>query len=89
MLIYEAIKALEIRTSIEFKVSFPNNTIVLCFFFFLFITHLYFFILVAIAQIFIPTAELVIPTGKQTNEANGETETQPVTVKTKLSKCVT
>ena len=33
-----------------------------------------------IAQIFISTAELAIPTGTKTNEANGETETQPVTV---------
>ena len=29
---------------------------------------------------FIPTAELVIPTETQTNEANVGTETQPVTV---------
>ena len=40
-----------------------------------------------IAQSFIPTAELVIPTGTQTNEANAEIETQPVTVETKISKC--
>ena len=39
-----------------------------------------------IAQIFIPIAELVIPTGKQTNEANAEIETQPVTVVTKIGK---
>ena len=38
-----------------------------------------------ISQIFIPTAELVIPTGTQTNEANAEIETQPVTVETKIS----
>ena len=40
-----------------------------------------------IAHSFIPTAELVIPTGTQTNEANAEIETQPVTVETKISKC--
>ena len=40
-----------------------------------------------IAQIFIPTAELAIPTGIPTNEANAETETQPVTVEAKISKC--
>ena len=39
-----------------------------------------------IAQIFIPAAELAIPTGTQTNEANAETETQPATVEDKTSK---
>ena len=38
---------------------------------------------------FIPTAELVISTGTQTNEANTEIQTQPVTVETKISKCST
>ena len=33
-----------------------------------------------IAQIFIPTAELVIPTGTQTKQANAEIKTQPVIV---------
>ena len=42
-----------------------------------------------IAQIFIHTAELVIPTGTQTNDANAEIETQPVTVETKISNCST
>ena len=37
-----------------------------------------------IAQIFIPTAVLVIPTGTQNNEANTDIETQPVTVETKI-----
>ena len=41
-----------------------------------------------IAQIFIPTAELVIPTGIATNEANAEIETQPVIFETKISKCL-
>ena len=39
-----------------------------------------------IAQTPNPTAELVIWTGAQTNEANSETETQPLTVETKISK---
>ena len=38
-----------------------------------------------ITQIFIPTAELVIPKETPTNEVNAETKTQPVTVKTKMS----
>ena len=41
-----------------------------------------------IAQIFNPTAKLVIPTGTQTNEANAEKETQ-VTAEAKISKCST
>ena len=35
------------------------------------------------AQIFNPTAELVIPTETPTNEANAEIETQPLTAETK------
>ena len=42
-----------------------------------------------IAQIFIPTVELVIATGTKTNEVCGEIQTQPVIVETKLSKCLT
>ena len=42
-----------------------------------------------IARTFIPTFELVIPTGTQTNETNSEMETQPVIVETKISKCST
>ena len=37
------------------------------------------------AQIFIPTAELVILTGTQTNDANAKTEAQPVIVEAKIS----
>ena len=39
-----------------------------------------------IALIFNPTAELVMPTGTQTNEANAEIETQPVTGEAKIRK---
>ena len=55
---------------------------------FLIIT-LYFLIPAVIVHIFIPTAELAIPTGTQTNEANAENQTQLVYVGTKLSKCST
>ena len=37
-----------------------------------------------IVQFFIPMAELVISTGKQTNEADVEIETQPVTVESNM-----
>ena len=33
----------------------------------------------------IPATELSIPTGTQTNEANAEIETQPVTIEVKIS----
>ena len=56
-------------------------------FFFFLIVDLYFLIAAMIVTVFIPTAKLVIPTGTQTNEANAEIETQPVTVKTNISKC--
>ena len=59
------------------NLSFPNNTILSCFFFFFLIIDLYFLIPAEIAQIFNPTAELVIPTGTRTKEANAEIETQP------------
>ena len=82
-------KDLEIRTSIVFNLSFPNNTILSCFLFFYFMIDLYFLIPAVIAQFLIPTADLLIPTGTPTNEENAEIETQPVTVETKISKCST
>ena len=48
--------------------------------------HLYFLIPAIIAQMFISTEELVIPTGTQTNEANAEIETQPVIAEDIISK---
>ena len=71
---------------IVFNLSFPSNTILSCFFYFFFTIHLYFLISAVIAQISIPTAEIVIPTGIATNEANAEIERKPVTVETKISK---
>ena len=47
------------------------------------ITDLYFLIPAVITQIFIVAAELVIPAGIPTNEANAEIETQPVTAEMK------
>ena len=76
---------LEIRTSIGLQLSFPNNTILSCIFFFFFIIDLYFLISAVIAQIFIPTAEVVILTGTQANRTNAEIETQPVTFEARIS----
>ena len=39
-----------------------------------------------ITHIFIPTAELVIPTGRQTKELNAEIEAELVIVEAKISK---
>ena len=53
-----------------FDLVFANNTILSYFFFFSLIFVLYFLILVAIVQIFNPIAELVIPIGIPSKEAN-------------------
>ena len=59
----KSISALEIRTSIVFNLSFPKNPILSCLFSFFFILiDSYVLILAVIAQSFIPTAKLVIPT---------------------------
>ena len=50
-------------------------------------TDFYILIPTMIAQIFSPTAELIMPTGTKTNEANAEIKTQPVTVEAQISKC--
>ena len=50
---------------------------------------LYVLIHALITQIFIPTAELVIPTRIAASKSNAEVETQPVTVEAKISKCST
>ena len=54
-----------------------------------FIIHLYFLIPAVIEQIFSPTAKLVIPAERTTNESNPRIETEPVTVESKISKCLT
>ena len=85
-LIYEAITALKIRTSIAFNLSIPNSTILSCFFFFFVTTDLYFLIPAVIWQIFFPIAELVIPKGIQTYEANADTEIQPISAEARINK---
>ena len=51
-----------------------------------YLIDLYFLIPATIAQMFMPTAELVMPTGISTNKVNAEIETQPVTVETRIRK---
>ena len=61
----------------------------LSFFFFFFTINLYFSIPAVIPQIFILTGERKIPSGIATKEANADFKTQPVTVETKINKCLT
>ena len=68
---------------------FPKSTILSCFFLFFFIIDLYFLVPAMNAQILIPIAELVVPTGTQTNEANADTEAQGVIFEARISKCST
>ena len=60
---------------------------IMLFCFFLMI-DLYFLIPAISAQIFIPTAELVIATGTPTNETNAEIETHPLTTAKNERKCL-
>ena len=69
-----------------FNSDFANNTTLSCFLFFFLIIESYILILVVIAQIFNPIAELVVPIGIPTKEAKGEMETHPVIVEDKIRK---
>ena len=60
-----------IKTSIVSNLSICSSNILSCFFFFSY-DSLILLISAVNAQILIPTAELVIPTGIQTNEAEAE-----------------
>ena len=51
------------------------------------IIDLYFSIPAIIAQIFISTAELLIPVGIPTKEAKEKLETHPLIAETKIRKC--
>ena len=54
--------------------------------FFFFIIDIYFLTPTIIAQMLIPTEELVIPTLVPTNKENAKIETQPVIVEDRISK---
>ena len=83
LLIFESIRALEIKTSSLFNSDFANYNISLCFFFFFALIidlYLYWLIPAVITQLFNPIAELVISIGIPTKEAKAEMEMHPVTV---------
>ena len=63
-----------------FNLDFANNTISSCFLFFFIIIDFYFLIPAAIAQIFNPITELLIPTAIPIKEAKAEIEIHPVIV---------
>ena len=75
------------RTAIVANLAFPSHTILSCFFLFFLIIDLYFLIPAVIAHIFNLTAELAMPTGTPTIEANAEIGTQPLTAEMKTRKC--
>ena len=62
-MIFESIKALEIKISISFNFDFANNTILSYFFYFFLIIDLYFLILAIMALTFNLIVEFIIPTG--------------------------
>ena len=72
-----------------FDLDFANNTISSCFFFFFLIIDLYFLIPAAIAQMFNPVAELVIPIEIPRKEAKAEIKIHPLIVEAKIRKCST
>ena len=67
-----------------FNLHFAND-IILCFLFLLFI-DLYILIPAVVTQIFTPVAELVIPNGISTKEAEAEIETHPAIVEIAISE---
>ena len=70
-----------------FNLDFASNTILSCSFFFFLIIDLYFLIPAAIAQIFNPIAELVIPIGIPKKEAKAEIEIHLVIAEVKIRTC--
>ena len=85
-MIFESIKALESRTSLLFNLKFAVQFYNAYFFFFS-INNLHFLISAVITLAFNTTSKLVISIGMQTKEAKSGTETDPVTVEIKTSKC--
>ena len=69
-----------------FKLYFDNNAILSCFFFLFLIIELHFLIPAAIAQIFNPIGELVVPIGIPTKEAKAEMKIHSVIAESKISQ---
>ena len=73
MILFELIKALEIKTSMLFNLNFANNTILLCFFLFFLIIDLYILIAVVTTQVFNPILELAVNSNQRNKSGNGNT----------------
>ena len=69
-----------------FNLDFANNTIFSCFFFFFLMIDLRFSIPAAIAQIFNPIVELLVPIVISAKEEKAEMETHPIIVGHKIRK---
>ena len=69
------------------NLDFINNTILLCFTFFIITIDLYFLTSEVIAQIFNATAKLVVPIGIPSKEAKAAIEIYSVLVAAKIRKC--
>ena len=65
---------------------FANNTILFCFL--SLVIYLNFLIHKVCAQIFISTADLLIPIGLHNKTAKAKIETNPLTAKDKMSECL-
>ena len=83
---FDSNKVLESKTSTLFSLFFSSNSILYLFFFIFLILDWYFLITAVIAQIFVPIAELAIPTEILTKEAKAEMKKHPVTIQAKISK---
>ena len=70
-----------------FNLDFANENVLPSFFLFFLIIDLYFLIPTVIKQIFNAIAELVIPTGIPTKEANAGMKIHLVNVEIDISKC--
>ena len=70
-----------------FNLDFANNTNLSCFIYFFLVIDFYFFIPAAIAEIFNPIEELVIPLGISRKEEKAEVAVHPVIVEAKIRKC--
>ena len=71
-----------------FHLFFPNNTILLWFFYFFWIVDLYVLILGVISPMFNPAAEMAMSIGIPTKETKARTETRSVSAEDKISKCL-
>ena len=85
-LIYESIKALEIKIQKIFSLSFASNAIYDVFFLFFFIIDLNFLIPLLTVHKFNATAKLVILTEIPANKTKAEMERHPVTAEIRKRK---